>query len=283
MSGPWTREDWNEIIRRVNQLAENPDPGCQPESTLEEVGPDHIWSKSDIRQVHDLLKRICGDNEFEDIPDLWKQSIIDEINEAIDRGWCDCCEPILCPFGTELYGSESYTQIDLGWSLDWTSPNYPWHYRGAVHTMNWAPLINGMQVIEPGYQRAWWRVRRWEPLHDYYAGGYRVFPTGSSGIVECDGKIVANMDTEGPLGMRFAPDGSHTLVLQLSCVNVGVASIDGEQFDGKPVVLPTPMETVSMATLRCTGRAELRFSPSHRSVQQPNGQNLRQPSEVRRL
>ena len=54
--------------------------------------------------------------------------------------------------------------------------------------------------------------------------------------MECDDKIVANMDTEGPLGMRFAPDGSHTLVLRLSCVNVGVASIDGEQFDGKRIL-----------------------------------------------
>jgi len=48
-------------------------------------------------------------------------------------------------------------------SLDWTSPNYPWHCQGALHVMNWSPLINGTQaVIEPSKQRASWGVNRWE-------------------------------------------------------------------------------------------------------------------------
>lgn len=90
MAGAFTRERWNEIIRQVNDLATNPDEGCDPVDTLEEVGPNHRWAKSDIRQVHDKLIEICANNSFGEIKNLWLQSTIDEIQDAIDAGWCDC-------------------------------------------------------------------------------------------------------------------------------------------------------------------------------------------------
>jgi hypothetical protein len=91
MAGVLKRSDWNDIIQQVNDLSSNPDAGCDPiEPPLEEVGPDHKWSKTDISTVQDRLKEICEENEFDEIPDLWKQRTIDEINEAIARGWCDC-------------------------------------------------------------------------------------------------------------------------------------------------------------------------------------------------
>ena len=74
------------IIRQINDLAENPPDGCESVDTLEEVEAPHKWSKDDIQQVQDKLTEICKDNSFSDIPDLWKQDTIDEINDAISQG-----------------------------------------------------------------------------------------------------------------------------------------------------------------------------------------------------
>jgi len=90
--GVYTRTDWNSIIQQVNDLCENPpeDTDCDPLETLEEVEEDHIWTKGDIQQVRDKLTEICDENAFAENLDYWKQTTIDEINEAIANGWCNC-------------------------------------------------------------------------------------------------------------------------------------------------------------------------------------------------
>jgi hypothetical protein len=94
---PWTRDNWNGIIRRVNELAANPPSGCDPIEPLPEVGPDHIWTKSDVGAVQDKLAAICKDNTFTS-EELWKQSLISEIEEALSKGWCDCNDCLdMCP------------------------------------------------------------------------------------------------------------------------------------------------------------------------------------------
>jgi len=90
--GVWTRDDWNDIIQRVNDLCVNPpeNTNCVILETLEEVEEDHIWTKGDIQQVRDKLTEICDENAFAENLDYWKQTTIDEINEAIANGWCNC-------------------------------------------------------------------------------------------------------------------------------------------------------------------------------------------------
>lgn len=80
-------EAWNALIRRVNELAED----CEGVEPLEEVDEKHRWSKRDVREMQDKLKEICDETEFSDVPDKWKQSIIDEFIEAVESGAC-CCE-----------------------------------------------------------------------------------------------------------------------------------------------------------------------------------------------
>ena len=80
-------EAWNALIRKVNELAEE----CDDVEPLEEVDANHKWSKKDVRDMQDKLKEICDEAEFSDVPDKWKQSIIDEFLEAIEEGVC-CCE-----------------------------------------------------------------------------------------------------------------------------------------------------------------------------------------------
>ncbi len=93
-SKPFSRKSWNEdIIREVNELCENPDEGCDPLEPLEEAERDHIWTKPDVTRVQDKLKEICVENEFDDMntPQLWHyDDIIVPIEEAIQRGWCNC-------------------------------------------------------------------------------------------------------------------------------------------------------------------------------------------------
>src|SRR5690242_2693726 len=86
------RSEWNDLIDAVNEVLQNP-PGetdCNPLPALEHVGPGTIWRKSHIKQVQDALKATCDSISFNTIPDLWKQSIVDEINTAIGQAWCNC-------------------------------------------------------------------------------------------------------------------------------------------------------------------------------------------------
>jgi hypothetical protein len=85
--GATPEEAWNELIRRINELV--PDcPGVEP---LDEVEPNHRWSRSDIEQAQTTLTELCAENTFSAIPQTWKQSIIDELVAAIDNESC-CCE-----------------------------------------------------------------------------------------------------------------------------------------------------------------------------------------------
>jgi len=149
-SSPWTREDWNNIITQVNDLAANPDAGCDPLDPLPLVDPDHIWTTSDITGVRDLLTQICKDNNFSTETRLWSQEIIDEIQEAIDNGWCDCRQ--CCP------GDEQDIQIlelrDLppqhNEQEDTECNNCNWYYpQEDINHYVLKDLVAGMQVASP--------------------------------------------------------------------------------------------------------------------------------------
>ena len=92
MGQVWTRDDWNQLIRDVNSVLQNPpaSTSCSPIDPLDEVDEGHVWTKSDIREVQDKLKQTCADISFDDIPDKWLQSIIDDINTAKSSAWCGC-------------------------------------------------------------------------------------------------------------------------------------------------------------------------------------------------
>ena len=84
MSAPWKRDDWNAIVRSINDLIDN---GCADAEPLEEVPVNHIWTVGDITTVRDKLTEICSAS-FGAATTKWSQTIIDEINAAIEN--CDC-------------------------------------------------------------------------------------------------------------------------------------------------------------------------------------------------
>ena len=88
MSGPFTRANWNSIIQQVNNLATNPPSGHSALPTLAEVPAGHRWSVADITAVRNKLLAICAANSFAAPVVQWKKAIIDEINTAINNGWC---------------------------------------------------------------------------------------------------------------------------------------------------------------------------------------------------
>jgi len=94
---PWRRDgtnSWNDLVRRVNAVLENPPPDttCEPIAPLPEVDECHQWSTQDITDMQDALKEACDTNEFTPVVecDKWTVSIIDEIEDAILVGFCDC-------------------------------------------------------------------------------------------------------------------------------------------------------------------------------------------------
>ncbi len=90
---------WQELLDQVNDKLQNPKAGCDPIDEIEAPEESHLWAKEDIQEVHDKLNEMPGDCfEFEDIPDLWKISIIEDIEDQLEEAWCDCevcCYP--CP------------------------------------------------------------------------------------------------------------------------------------------------------------------------------------------
>ncbi len=84
---------WKELLDAVNDKLENPpsDTECEPISTIDIPDECHRWSKDDIQEVHDKLNEMPGDCfDFQAIPDLWKKSIIDDVENQLDNAWCDC-------------------------------------------------------------------------------------------------------------------------------------------------------------------------------------------------
>ena len=84
---------WEELLNQVNDKLENPPNGCEPLEPIEIPDEPHRWAKSDLREVHDRLDEMPGDCfEWKEIPDLWKISSIEEIEDQLENAWCECDE-----------------------------------------------------------------------------------------------------------------------------------------------------------------------------------------------
>lgn len=215
MSKIWTRNDWNDIIQRVNDLI-NSNEACKDVEPLEEVEENHIWTKQDITEVRDKLQEICEDTEFTEDLIYWKQPIIDEINDAIDAGWCDCCEP--CEFG-HIYSWNRLYAIPGRWDFSCPNPYNPACCRPPFycHFMDWAPSIHGAVVGEPLKKSRYWRVTRRNLATNErcYVG---CFFSASSGDIKCeDGSIQAPYDTSGWNGMGLAEPEYFELEVWAGC------------------------------------------------------------------
>jgi len=200
-------ESWNKVIQDVNQLCTNPDVGCDPLLELEEVGPDHVWVDEDVEKVRNKLKEICDENEFDAELDYWMHDIVQEISDAIDNGWCNCCENIECEFGQEGTAGPPNIIIPGRWDLDCgdlCSYYNPGCGRGSYcRFMDWGSDIRGLEVGLFGYTGRSWIVKRYNVFTHVYTSGFSVFGGGNTGLISCEG-IVEVRDTSGNKGMGLA-------------------------------------------------------------------------------
>lgn len=86
-------DGWNELLEDVNEILENPDPGCEPIEPIELVTDPHLWSVEDVEEVRNKLIETCPDISFVEDLVIWHPEIIDEIEAEMEKAWCDC-EPI---------------------------------------------------------------------------------------------------------------------------------------------------------------------------------------------
>lgn len=93
-SQPWRNQgdnSWGKFIDKINDFLQDPPDGCDPIDIIEKPDECHRWSKSDIREVHDKLNEMPGDCfDFDDVPDIWKVSIIDDVEDQLTEVWCEC-------------------------------------------------------------------------------------------------------------------------------------------------------------------------------------------------
>jgi hypothetical protein len=84
---------WQELLDQVNTVLQNPPTGCDPIDTIDGPEEEHKWSKTDITEVHDRLNTMPGNCfTFQPIPDKWKVSIVEDIEDQLSNAWCECDE-----------------------------------------------------------------------------------------------------------------------------------------------------------------------------------------------
>jgi hypothetical protein len=90
---PFSISDWNTLIGDVNDILQAPPAGasnCPPVDPIPEVTDPHLWSVEDVIEMRDKLQETCPDISFSEELVLWRAPIIDEIEEEMEKAWCDC-------------------------------------------------------------------------------------------------------------------------------------------------------------------------------------------------
>ncbi len=89
---------WNDLLTRINNLAASPPAGCTALAALPLATAPHRWSAADITVARSKLSAICSTNVF-NAPStgVWMKSVIDELNTAIGKGWCNCQQTCCVP------------------------------------------------------------------------------------------------------------------------------------------------------------------------------------------
>lgn len=130
-----TLDRWNELIADVNELLNE----CGESQISDIEGPTKWYKglqpgKASVQQLQDKLELVCDQNEFDEIPDKWKQSIIDELEDAIADGAC-CCEDdiIIQATSPNVIASVGYTETLPGGIPHGNGYNYQiWDWAGFI-------------------------------------------------------------------------------------------------------------------------------------------------------
>jgi len=120
-------EKWNAVIEKVNDERQNQpslpdDSDCDPLEAIAYVEENHIWTKQDVEDVRTAIDDMCPFAWTKDL-EYWKDEIITEIEDALDRdygGWGDedeCCTVEECFYecpNARGHGDERRDEYYLG-------------------------------------------------------------------------------------------------------------------------------------------------------------------------
>jgi len=180
LNRPFSIDDWNQLIRDVNDILQNPDDGCDPIDPLDEVSDPHRWSVDDIQAVRDKLIETCPDISFSEELRLWAPGPIDQIEAAMSEAWCNCCDE-------EFLHEEDGVEIELA--------SYPaivysnCFGRQSPDPIPLADMIHGMEIGKPGVEDRRWSLVRL-PVENYSPNSY----VKASGLISCEGTIIYTGD-----------------------------------------------------------------------------------------
>ena len=164
-----TRAEWNDIIQRINNLAANRPNGCPEFAPLPEVETRHKWSQTDILVVMNRLHDMCNDNLFTTWSFKWKQGFIDEIEAAIQKGWCGCEDQWTGPYDVDFpLQSENINEVEGSGS--WQLGEEPGH--------NWCWSNYSIWPVGGSYTNHWWDHYTYWPAQDLQVG-----PPGITGRI----------------------------------------------------------------------------------------------------
>jgi hypothetical protein len=178
---PFSRENWNKLIRDLNDMFENPPSGCEAVEAIEEVEEGHIWTRQDVEEVRGKMEEMCPQanwdwDGFDRLEKPWNKKIIDEIEEQML--WCEC--------DTE--------RINLAWATpELASINGDCGVSQPVQGALVSETIDGMQVGPSGYIGRFWRYTTVQMFGDFAPEEWwRENQTHiiSQGIINCEGKVV---------------------------------------------------------------------------------------------
>jgi hypothetical protein len=87
-----TREKWNNLLQAYNDIVEAIAEECEPPEPLDLVNLNHVWTKSDVKNLQDRLIELCECNlqltTFLNLPESWQTKIIEDIEFALSIGAC---------------------------------------------------------------------------------------------------------------------------------------------------------------------------------------------------
>ncbi len=196
---PFSRKNWNKLIRDLNEFFSAPTEGCPDIEPLDEVEPGKIWTLQDVQEIRDKLKEACplnfrDDIDYYDLNKPWHKQIIDEIEEAMI--WCNC-------------GVQVIDEVILPYMVLCKHCGYDWEPLGPTI----GEVYGGSTVAPPNFVN-----RRWQ--YGMVTGPDEIFDftTFADGPVSCEGVIEDEVDWKGahafdtktrqiaiPVGFGFSP------------------------------------------------------------------------------
>lgn len=177
------RSQWNQLISQVNGVRASPpsNTNCDPLPPINELPANTIWRKSHVTEVQNALAETCSSIGFGSVPNVWSQSILNEISSQLGNAWCDCEEDCGDPTDENGMEWELFTQ---GVEVFSNCPGF----RPGPEAIPASSFTGDKQLKPERTGRVWTISARWPGLEA---------EERARGPVNCDGSLGAPTEDKG--------------------------------------------------------------------------------------